>query len=530
MPSNHPRRMSLLDDLEHVAELAELAELLGDDDEDSENDNQQPLGSGSQHHHHQEGDEDVANEGLEEEYAALTKTLLPNERPIPLERPDPDEEDEDEEIVLGYVTEEDDEEDDDDDDVEGPLSYEGVIYEDEMMAAAEGISFEDEEDQSRFTAGERGDSSSLYGSGEYGDESSLSTPPQQQRKASSSLADQLATIDQKSTPHLPGGQEQQQQEQQSSDQFRESLRSFQSAPEPTTTATTIPGTADQNKMNIAGAVYNPRERRSTITGPPAATLSRRFSSARRSNINVQPTTFSGHNSLGVIGMSNDDFAEIQGGSMLQKMKSRTPFGARRSGSRHSTVGLLRNSRSSTLSSITGGSSGGSNNTSTFDALQVAAAKIESGQFDASTEASVVAQSAASAAKRGHVQFGTDDVVLCLLSLLNVFNEGDDPDTFTVNPVNEHGYPVGEGKTDVERQEPHVFVLATVSQVHFDENERYYTVIRADNGSEQRAHPGGFCLFLWLGTIHKKSIYVTLRDRLIAFSILLSHSPCFLHYT
>jgi hypothetical protein len=56
----------------------------------------------------------------------------------------------------------------------------------------------------------------------------------------------------------------------------------------------------------------------------------------------------------------------------------------------------------------------------------------------------------------------------------------------VNLVNRYGYPPGEGITPEEQRGPYVYVLATVTKVHFEEDAQYYTVIRADTGVEQRA--------------------------------------------
>jgi len=89
----------------------------------------------------------------------------------------------------------------------------------------------------------------------------------------------------------------------------------------------------------------------------------------------------------------------------------------------------------------------------------------------------------------HIKFAVDDTVLVLLTLLNVTNMEDPKDTFTVAPVNKHGFPQGEGRTDEEKGGPYTFVLATVKHVHFDEDDRYYTVVRADTGTEQRADSG-----------------------------------------
>lgn len=55
-----------------------------------------------------------------------------------------------------------------------------------------------------------------------------------------------------------------------------------------------------------------------------------------------------------------------------------------------------------------------------------------------------------------------------------------------NLVNRCGYPPGEGITPEEQRGPYVYVLATVTKVHFEEDAQYYTVTRADTGVEQRA--------------------------------------------
>jgi hypothetical protein len=89
----------------------------------------------------------------------------------------------------------------------------------------------------------------------------------------------------------------------------------------------------------------------------------------------------------------------------------------------------------------------------------------------------------------HIKFAVNDTVLVFLTLLNVTNMEDPKDTFTVAPVNKYGFSYGEGRTDVEKTGPYTFVLATVKHVHFDEDDRYYTVVRADTGTEQRSDSG-----------------------------------------
>jgi hypothetical protein len=159
-----------------------------------------------------------------------------------------------------------------------------------------------------------------------------------------------------------------------------------------------------------------------------------------------------------------------------------PFAARRS---------TRGARGSTSTWSNERSSGGSSST-----YGLAAAATILGKQDTNSDwenvaaaANVVAAGAGASSKRSHVQFGANDHVLVMLSLINYINNEDDPDTFTIDPVNALGYPVGGGNTEAERQGPFSFVLATVTNVHFDEDERYYTVKRFDTNTEQRAEGG-----------------------------------------
>jgi hypothetical protein len=99
------------------------------------------------------------------------------------------------------------------------------------------------------------------------------------------------------------------------------------------------------------------------------------------------------------------------------------------------------------------------------------------------------ESGASASKSQHIKFAVNDTVLVFLTLLNVTNMEDPKDTFTVAPVNKYGFPAGEGRTEAEKSGPYTFVLCTVRHVHFDEDDRYYTVERADTDTQQRADSG-----------------------------------------
>jgi hypothetical protein len=106
----------------------------------------------------------------------------------------------------------------------------------------------------------------------------------------------------------------------------------------------------------------------------------------------------------------------------------------------------------------------------------------------SAAASIVATQS-SGQKRGNVQFSQGDYVLVMINILRLADHDAEHDMYTVDPVNSYGFPHGEGKTEEQRQGPFIYVLCMVTQVHFDEDERYYTVRRCDTGKEQRADPG-----------------------------------------
>jgi hypothetical protein len=114
---------------------------------------------------------------------------------------------------------------------------------------------------------------------------------------------------------------------------------------------------------------------------------------------------------------------------------------------------------------------------------------------AAAAAVVAASSQGGNGKTRHIQFAVADTVLVFLTLLNVTNMEDPKDMFTTAPVNKCGYPLGEGTTELEKSGPFSFVLATVKHVHFDEDDRYYTIVRSDTGTEQRADSGTQCILL-----------------------------------
>lgn len=96
---------------------------------------------------------------------------------------------------------------------------------------------------------------------------------------------------------------------------------------------------------------------------------------------------------------------------------------------------------------------------------------------------------ASQTTRTFVQFGQGDHVLVMLTMLDLADKDGDKDAYTVDPVNAFGYPLGEGRLDGHKHGPYLYVLCVVTQVHFDEDERYYTVRRYDTDTQQRADPG-----------------------------------------
>lgn len=112
--------------------------------------------------------------------------------------------------------------------------------------------------------------------------------------------------------------------------------------------------------------------------------------------------------------------------------------------------------------------------------------------DVAAAAAVVALSTDATVSTTRKKYVVDDYVLIFLNLLNHTNSDDSPETFTVKPVNKYGFPPGEGNGSEEQQGPYVFVMALVKRVHFDEDVPYYTVTRADTGTEQRAENGKPC--------------------------------------
>jgi hypothetical protein len=211
-----------------------------------------------------------------------------------------------------------------------------------------------------------------------------------------------------------------------------------------------------------------RKGRNSIRTSGASASSSNSTNLRRSHFSGRSTRPGAASSTGT---GDDD-------SSLSTSSGFRPFGRRSTRARGGTS-VRSNERSS------GGSS---------SSYGLAAAANILGKQDANSDwenvaaaATVVAAATAGASgKRSHVQFGAKDHVLVILNLLNMTNHEDDRDTFTIDPVNAMGFPMGGGNTEAERQGPFTFVVATVVNVHFDEDERYYTVKRFDTETEQRA--------------------------------------------
>lgn len=194
-------------------------------------------------------------------------------------------------------------------------------------------------------------------------------------------------------------------------------------------------------------------------------------SASSSNSNPRRRNFS-------LGRSTRPGTPTDDDSSLSSTSGFRPFGRRSTRARGGTS-VRSNERSSGTSSSSYGLAAAANILGKQDA--------NSAWENVAAAATIVAATTAGASsKRSHAQFGANDHVLVMLTLLNITNHEDDRDMFTIDPVNPLGFPVGGGNTEAQRQGPFSYVLATVTNVHFDEDERYYTVRRFDTGSEQRA--------------------------------------------
>lgn len=208
------------------------------------------------------------------------------------------------------------------------------------------------------------------------------------------------------------------------------------------------------------------------------------SSVRRTSVQLPP------GSIGTANSPSGSFAESQ------RRESFTGIDDEESGSGpiSSAVGRLtfrnRRSRQTRQSMSIAGRQGPTGSLdSAIDTLRNQDSNSEWENVAAAVTVVAASEAGASPSKSRHIKFAVNDTVLVFLTLLNVTNMEDPKDTFTVAPVNKYGYPAGEGSTEAEKSGPYAFVICTVKHVHFDEDDRYYTVVRADTGTQQRADSG-----------------------------------------
>ncbi len=206
---------------------------------------------------------------------------------------------------------------------------------------------------------------------------------------------------------------------------------------------------------------------------PGTAMPRRSHSIRRPSIKI---TVAGGASA--VNPNDDDDASTSNASVTSSASTMFRFGR---------LSSLGNSRRQNLSIRSGTST-----TNLDHALESLSTHNSNSEWENVAAAATVVAAGSQATGNStlrHIKFAVDQTVLVLLTLLNVTNVEDPKDTFTVAPVNRCGFPQGEGRTEEERGGPYTFVLATVTRVHFDEDDRYYTVVRTDTGTEQRADSG-----------------------------------------
>jgi hypothetical protein len=234
----------------------------------------------------------------------------------------------------------------------------------------------------------------------------------------------------------------------------------------------------------------------------------RHGSQRRSSVTIKPfsstSNINNNNNNNDADKKNYDY-NTDHSSSTERVRS---GGAGGGGLLNSFIGNRRSSRRQNLSIMQGRSSVMGNLDNAIASLRKQDSNSE-WENVAAAAAVVAASSQGGNVKSRHTQFAVDDTVLVFLTLLNVTNMEDPKDTFTVAPVNAYGYPLGEGTTELEKNGPYSFVLATVKHVHFDEDDRYYTIVRSDTGTEQRADSGTSSHFLFLLCICLLASYLKL---------------------
>jgi hypothetical protein len=186
---------------------------------------------------------------------------------------------------------------------------------------------------------------------------------------------------------------------------------------------------------------------------------------------------------------------------------RSAYTGRGDGGRRSTYGMKGGENLSPMKALTSkigqrlsltiSHHGGSTRDSTSSHAKSERASYRPSEFNRGSSSVAAAAAAVQASQTNRrIQFGQGEYALVQLSRLTISEQASDKDLITIAPVNKYGYPVGEGKNDKQKQPPHYYVLCLVVKVHFDEDERYYTVRRMDTDAEQRADPG----FDWMEQI------------------------------
>jgi hypothetical protein len=264
--------------------------------------------------------------------------------------------------------------------------------------------------------------------------------------------------------------------------------SFNSAP---ARAGQEPTTSPYNAQEGADGQRHQRPLSIAVPNAAGAENSRR-SSNRRSSVQIKSEPFT-HNPTKHNSWTTASSVGGGGGGSSRFLNS---FVGKRRSRRRQNLSLPGDGYNNSSGAITGSQN---NNNNSNLANAIASLRNQDSNSEWENVAAAAAVVAASSQIGGmnskatgmlrHIQFAVQDTVLVFLTLLNVTNKEDPKDTFTVAPVNKYGYPSGEGTTELEKNGPYTFVLATVKHVHFDEDDRYYTIVRSDTGTEQRADSG-----------------------------------------
>ncbi len=222
--------------------------------------------------------------------------------------------------------------------------------------------------------------------------------------------------------------------------------------------------ADQNNINKT----NPQQR-------------------RRVTIQVDPVNNEHKSSLSLVSRSNRFWATSRYG----RSGATSSYQSDHSSTKSNIYGSILNRRRSTRNPLAdnGNNTGTSTNHNVVHAVEQLN-MYQSSDFEYTSAAAAIVTATTASGKRNYVhQFGQGDHVLVILAILGLADAFGNKELYTIDPVNKLGYPQNEGKTEAQSQGPYLYVLCVVKQVHFDEDERYYTVLRCDTNKEQRADPG-----------------------------------------